>query len=104
MKYVLQIILVSIITISIWGCKNLTPLTAGQRPITARPFLVTLARTHSVWSLLLDSSIAFADGNGDNIGDFTGMTQAIPYLLNLGVTAVWINPVFESTTSMDIAF
>jgi len=42
--------------------------------------------------------IAFADGNGDNTGDFIGMKKAIPYLTNLGVTALWINPVFESVT------
>ncbi|MDY6785252.1 MAG: maltose alpha-D-glucosyltransferase [Cyanobacteriota bacterium] len=39
---------------------------------------------------------AFADSNGDGIGDFKGMTQKLDYLQELGVTAVWILPFFPS--------
>jgi maltose alpha-D-glucosyltransferase/alpha-amylase len=39
---------------------------------------------------------AFADSNGDGIGDFRGMTQKLDYLQELGVTAVWILPFFPS--------
>ena len=34
----------------------------------------------------------FADGNGDGIGDFRGLTQRLDYLEGLGVTAVWLLP------------
>ncbi|WP_158799843.1 alpha-amylase family glycosyl hydrolase [Pedobacter sp. L105] len=40
---------------------------------------------------------SFKDGNGDGIGDIKGMTEKLPYVKSLGVTAIWLNPVFEST-------
>lgn len=39
---------------------------------------------------------AFADSNGDGIGDFRGLTEKLDYLQDLGITAVWILPFFPS--------
>lgn len=39
---------------------------------------------------------SFADGNGDGIGDFKGMTEKLAYLTNLGVDALWLSPHFPS--------
>ncbi|MFT3893277.1 MAG: alpha-glucosidase [Anaerolineales bacterium] len=39
---------------------------------------------------------SFADGNGDGIGDFRGMTEKLDYLKDLGVDAVWLSPHFPS--------
>lgn len=39
---------------------------------------------------------AFADSNGDGIGDFRGLTEKLDYLQDLGVTALWILPFFPS--------
>lgn len=39
---------------------------------------------------------AFADSNGDGIGDFRGLTEKLDYLQELGVTAVWVLPFFPS--------
>ena len=39
---------------------------------------------------------SFQDSNGDGLGDLTGIRKRIPYLKNLGVNAVWLNPVFVS--------
>ncbi|WBL35252.1 alpha-amylase family glycosyl hydrolase [Tepidiforma flava] len=39
---------------------------------------------------------AFHDGNGDGIGDFAGLTAKLDYLQELGVTAVWLLPFYES--------
>ncbi len=39
---------------------------------------------------------AFADSNGDGIGDFIGLTEKLDYLHDLGVTALWILPFFPS--------
>jgi maltose alpha-D-glucosyltransferase/alpha-amylase len=38
----------------------------------------------------------FADGNGDGIGDFEGLTGRLDYLEDLGVTCVWLLPFYES--------
>jgi len=42
--------------------------------------------------------IAWRDSNGDTyrFGDFGGMTASLDYLESLGVTAVWMNPIFPS--------
>ncbi|MGH7875750.1 MAG: alpha-amylase family glycosyl hydrolase, partial [Candidatus Binatia bacterium] len=39
---------------------------------------------------------AFADGNADGIGDFTGLTKKLDYLYDLGVTALWLLPFYPS--------
>lgn len=39
---------------------------------------------------------SFADGNGDGIGDFVGMTAKLDYLKDLGVDALWLSPHFPS--------
>ncbi len=39
---------------------------------------------------------AFADSNGDGIGDFTGLAQRLDYLADLGVTAIWLLPFYPS--------
>lgn len=44
---------------------------------------------------------AFADSNGDGIGDFRGLTEKLDYLQDLGVTAVWILPFFPSPLKDD---
>lgn len=39
---------------------------------------------------------SFKDGNGDGIGDLKGMTEKLDYLKELGITAVWMSPVYAS--------
>ena len=39
---------------------------------------------------------AFADGNGDGIGDFAGLTAKLPYIKELGATAIWLLPFYPS--------
>lgn len=39
---------------------------------------------------------AFRDGNGDGIGDFTGVLAALDGLAELGVTALWLLPFYVS--------
>lgn len=36
------------------------------------------------------------DANNDGIGDFKGIIQKIPYLVELGINAVWLSPCFKS--------
>ena len=44
---------------------------------------------------------AFADGNGDGIGDFEGLTSKLDYLQDLGVTALWLLPFYPSPLKDD---
>jgi maltose alpha-D-glucosyltransferase/alpha-amylase len=39
---------------------------------------------------------AFADSNGDGIGDFAGLIQKLDYVQDLGVTALWLLPFYPS--------
>ncbi len=39
---------------------------------------------------------SFADGNGDGIGDFKGITEKLDYLADLGINALWLSPHFPS--------
>ncbi|MGC1462357.1 MAG: maltose alpha-D-glucosyltransferase [Terracidiphilus sp.] len=39
---------------------------------------------------------AFADSNGDGIGDFPGLLSRLDYLQNLGITCIWLLPFFPS--------
>jgi maltose alpha-D-glucosyltransferase/alpha-amylase len=39
---------------------------------------------------------AFADSNGDGVGDFPGLTGKLDYLQDLGVTALWLLPFYVS--------
>jgi len=39
---------------------------------------------------------SFQDSNGDGIGDLRGILQRLPYLVELGVDAFWLSPIFPS--------
>jgi maltose alpha-D-glucosyltransferase/alpha-amylase len=39
---------------------------------------------------------AYADGNGDGIGDFPGLTARLDHLAELGVTCLWLLPMYPS--------
>lgn len=38
----------------------------------------------------------YVDTNGDGIGDLRGIIAKLPYLHDLGITALWLNPIFVS--------
>lgn len=39
---------------------------------------------------------SFADGNGDGIGDFKGLTSKLDYIKSMGFTGIWLMPCFAS--------
>ena len=50
-------------------------------------------RTAVIYEIYIRS---FADGNGDGIGDLTGLRSRLPYLRDLGVDAIWLTPFYTS--------
>ncbi len=44
---------------------------------------------------------SFFDGDGDGVGDFTGLTEKLDYLQDLGVTAIWVLPFYPSPLKDD---
>jgi maltose alpha-D-glucosyltransferase/alpha-amylase len=71
-------------------------------PMTMTEPAPTLARTARAGHWYEDAIIyevhvrAFADSDGDGIGDFRGLTQRLDYLEDLGVTAIWLLPFYPS--------
>lgn len=39
---------------------------------------------------------SFQDSDGDGVGDLSGILHRLPYLLTLGVDAIWLSPIFTS--------
>ena len=39
---------------------------------------------------------SFADGDGDGVGDIAGIRSRLPYIRDLGVDAIWLNPWYPS--------
>lgn len=71
----------------------------GLKPHSARNFSLALSHhaswlQHAVFYEVYPQS--FADSNNDGIGDLPGLTAHLPYIRDLGCTAIWINPCFSS--------
>src|SRR5215212_4772281 len=39
---------------------------------------------------------SFKDSDGDGVGDLKGIISKLDYIKSLGVTAVWLNPIYAS--------
>src|SRR5205085_7412130 len=39
---------------------------------------------------------SFADSDGDGVGDLAGVRSRLPYIAELGVDAIWLNPFYPS--------
>jgi alpha-glucosidase len=37
-----------------------------------------------------------ADGNADGVGDLIGLRERLPHFVDLGVDALWLNPIYPS--------
>ena len=47
---------------------------------------------------------SFQDSNGDGIGDLNGITSRLDHMLELGIEAVWLSPIFTSPMADDSLF
>ena len=41
---------------------------------------------------------SFADGDGDGIGDLKGITAKLDYLNELGISGIWLTPIFKASS------
>jgi maltose alpha-D-glucosyltransferase/alpha-amylase len=80
--------------------------TNGRRPRTeARAAQVFALESDPLWykdAIIYEVPVrAFYDSNGDGIGDFRGLAAKLDYLVDLGVTAVWLLPFYPSPLKDD---
>ena len=72
---------------------------------TIRPRATSLLRDDPLWykdAVIYELHVrAFADSDGDGMGDFRGLTGKLDYLQDLGVTAVWLLPFYPSPLKDD---
>ncbi|MBN2790780.1 MAG: alpha-glucosidase [Candidatus Delongbacteria bacterium] len=43
--------------------------------------------------------LSFKDSNGDGYGDIRGIIEKLDHIIDLGITAIWLSPVFKSPMS-----
>ncbi|MBZ9613512.1 alpha-amylase family glycosyl hydrolase [Rheinheimera maricola] len=79
------------------ACQPQTSTTAAETPQPAAQ--ASSAQASPWWQDAVFYQIwprSFYDTDGDGHGDFNGMTAKLPYLQDLGVTALWLTPMFEA--------
>ena len=77
---------------------TLTPTAIPVAPVTGLP---QGTDGYSWWNDTVFYEIfvrSFYDSNGDGIGDFNGITQKLDYLQGMGVTGLWLMPIYPSPT------
>ena len=72
---------------AVHGATDTPPLVKLERPVPAW-------LTNAVFYQIYPQS--FADTNGDGIGDLRGIISKLDYVKSLGVSAIWLNPFYDS--------
>jgi len=68
-------------------------------PATSKPDSVTPANPPNWWQDAVFYEIfvrSYYDSTGNGIGDFNGITEKLDYIQSLGVTGLWLMPIFPS--------
>ncbi len=74
----------------------LPPTEAAPPTETAQPALsAPWWREAAVYEVFVRS---YQDSNGDGVGDFNGLAQKLDYLESLGVSALWLMPIYPTGT------
>lgn len=72
---------------------------AAERDVQAR-VRMNLEATSDLWwknaIIYCVDTASFLDTNADGVGDIDGLTQAVDYLAGLGVTCLWLMPIYPS--------
>ncbi|MCB0655680.1 MAG: alpha-glucosidase [Saprospiraceae bacterium] len=81
--------LAAIIVLFLIGCRT------DHQTVTINPPVLNAAW----WKELIIYQIyprSFSDSDGDGVGDIQGIIDKLDYIQSLGVTGVWLNPVYSS--------
>jgi len=87
MKRIFSIIVVILLMIGLYACKE-------EDPIIEPIDLSQIYPQNDVYYEIFVRSFADSDGNG--IGDLNGITQNLDYIEELGATAIWLMPINPS--------
>lgn len=69
-------------------------------PLQLRPTCPEFTRNSGQWRQATVYHIyprSFNDSNGDDLADIRGITAKVPYLVSLGVDAVWLSLFYPSS-------
>lgn len=87
-----RIILLCLVLLSLYSCaekKEKTPMQTNQEDELDKKW----------WKEAIVYQIyprSFQDTDGDGVGDLKGIIERLDYVKSLGVTAVWLNPIYSS--------
>lgn len=99
MKKTIQFLLVILLIFGLIACdKNepkdpIDPIDPVDGNPTAEELRLANPKNDVYYQIFVRS---FADSNDDGIGDLKGITENVDYLVDLGVTAVWLLPIHPS--------
>ena len=89
----LTLALIVLLTLPALAQQQATP-TPAQVAAAAQPSNDATWWKHAVVYEIYPRS--FKDSNGDGVGDLNGITEKLDYLQNLGITAIWLAPMYPS--------
>ena len=88
-----SLILAALLTLSVGAI----PVALAQPPVVTAPSTLGPPAPSGVYYEIFVRS--FYDSNGDGIGDLNGVTEKLPYLKSLGISGIWMMPIFPSPSS-----
>ena len=87
-----KILLISLISLTLYSCaeKKKEPVVTHEEEQSTDKKWWKEAIVYQIYPR------SFQDTDGDGVGDLQGIINRLDYVKNLGVTAVWLNPIYSS--------
>ena len=87
-----KILLISLISLTLYSCaeKKKEPVVTHEEEQSIDKKWWKEAIVYQIYPR------SFQDTDGDGVGDLQGIINRLDYVKNLGVTAVWLNPIYSS--------
>src|SRR3954452_11957526 len=71
----------------------------SRLPVRKAKWLTAMTGTRPWWESAVIYQVyprSFQDSDGNGVGDLNGISERLPYFVELGVDAIWISPIFRS--------